>query len=212
MTKPDKFVIGLTGGIASGKSAVADRFTSHGIAIVDTDQLAREVVEPGTAGLSELIEAFGPEVLDGSGRLDRRRLRDMVFSEETARERLNAIVHPRVRELAMQRLAQAASEYALLVVPLLVEGGLAGAVDRILVVDVPEQTQVRRVMARDDVSRQQARSILAAQASREQRLAAADDVIDNDTTLASLHAQVDALHQRYLAMATENTRRHSAFE
>jgi dephospho-CoA kinase len=204
MSSPSKFLVGLTGGIASGKSAVAERLAALGVAVVDTDQLAREVVEPGTDGLRAVVERFGQVILDENGQLDRRRLRDQVFSDPEARADLNAILHPRIGELAMQRVAEARSPYAVLVVPLLVEGRMGDTVDRILVVDVPETTQIRRVMERDAISRDQARAILAAQASREERLARADDVVVNDGTLDALYEQVDALHRHYLDLARSN--------
>jgi len=197
-------VIGLTGGIASGKSAAADRFAAHGVPIIDTDRLARAVVEPGTPGLEAVRRAFGEEVIEPDGRLNRRRLREIVFADEAARDRLNAIVHPLIGELLAQRLAALSTPYAVLVVPLLVEGGLSRQVDRILVIDVPEETQIRRVMNRDDVSREQAMAVLRAQASRQERLARADDVITNGGAIEALHAAVDALHERYLALSRES--------
>lgn len=200
MSRTRKLLVGLTGGIASGKTAVADRLAALGATVVDTDQLAREVVEPGTPGLRAVVDRFGAEVLDDGGELDRRKLRQLVFSDPRARADLNAILHPRIGELSMRRVLAAEGPYAVLVVPLLVEGRMAETVDRILVVDVDEATQIERVMRRDGTSREQARAILAAQASRRQRLEKADDVIVNDGSIAALHAQVDALHRHYLEL------------
>lgn len=201
MASTPKLLIGLTGGIASGKSAVADRLQALGATIVDTDQVSREVVEPGTAGLAAVVERFGRGVLDTNGQLDRRRLREIVFADEQARSALNGILHPRIGERAMQKVRAAAGPYVVLVVPLLVEGGMADLVDRILVIDVPVETQIRRVMHRDGVDREHAESIIAAQANRESRLARADDVIVNDGDLEQLQARVDALHRFYLELA-----------
>lgn len=196
-------VIGLTGGIASGKSAAADRFAAHGVPVIDTDLLAREVVEPGTRGLEAVRRAFGDAVIGPDGALDRRRLRERIFADEEARTRLNAIIHPLIGELIRQRLAALTAPYAILVVPLLVEGGLSRQVDRILVIDVAEDTQIHRVMARDAVSREQAAAVLRAQASRDERLGRADDVITNDGSMEALNAAVDTLHERYLALARQ---------
>ncbi|MBA1146501.1 dephospho-CoA kinase [Ectothiorhodospiraceae bacterium WFHF3C12] len=206
MSRDRKLLIGLTGGIASGKSAVADRLAELGASIVDTDRIARDVVEPGTDGLKAVVARFGRGILDQQGRLDRRRLRERVFADPQARSDLNAILHPRIGAESMQRVARAEGPYVVLVVPLLVEGSMADVVDRVLVIDVPVETQLRRVMARDNIDRDQAQSIMAAQASRETRLQRADDVIVNDGSLADLHEQVDTLHRRYLEMASERTR------
>jgi len=188
--------IALTGGIASGKTAVSDRFAALGIPVIDTDLIAREVVEPGTPGLAAIEREFGPDVISG-GALDRRELRRRIFDDAGARRRLEAILHPRISAEARRRLAEVDAPYAVLVVPLLVESGLFEDADRVLVVDVPEQTQIRRLMARDEMSRAQAEAALAAQASREQRLARADEVIDNTGSLADLAAEVDRLDAVY---------------
>lgn len=196
-------VVGLTGGIGSGKTAVSNAFARLGVPVIDTDVLAREVVRPGQPALAEIAEQFGPQCLDATSALDRSYLRRVVFADPGLRERLEAILHPRIRQALRERLAALAAPYCLVVVPLLVETGMATLVQRILVVDVPESVQVQRVMARDGVNETEARRVLAAQATRAQRLAAADDVIDNSSSdLAALAAQVAFLHQRYLALGS----------
>jgi len=193
--------IGLTGGIASGKSTVAALFAAHGVPVLDTDLIARDVVEPGEAALGEVVAAFGPDILGPDGRLDRPRLRARVFADPDARERLEAILHPAIRAELARRAEAAGGLYQVWVIPLLVEGGQLDRVDRILVVDCPEEIQLARVMARDGGTAEAAQGILAAQASREQRLAAADDVILNDGAEARLVPQVAALDQKYRAIA-----------
>ena len=194
-------VVGLTGGIGSGKTAVSDRFARYGVPIIDTDLLARELVEPGQPALTEIATAFGLDCLDGTGRLDRARLRERVFADASGRRRLEAILHPQIRALSRQRLAQLTAPYSLLVIPLLAETGMTDWIDRVLVVDAPEAERLRRVMARDRTSEEQARRILAAQASREQRLALADEVVENSGDFAALDRQVSTLHQHYLTLA-----------
>lgn len=194
-------VIGLTGGIGSGKTAVSDRFAQHGVPVVDTDQLARELVEPSQPALAEIVAYFGLDCLDDYGQLHRTRLRERVFADSTGRRRLEAILHPRIRKLSQERIAALTAPYCLAVIPLLAETGMTDWLDRILVVDVPEAEQIRRVMARDQIDEIQARRILAAQASRAQRLALADDVIENIGDLEQLDRQIAALHQRYLTWA-----------
>jgi len=192
--------IGLTGGIASGKTTVARHFADLGVPVLDTDQIARDVVEPGQSALGEVVAAFGPEILGPDGRLDRPRLRARVFADPDSRLRLEAILHPAIRAELARRAEAAGGPYQIWVIPLLVEGGQVDRVDRILVVDCPEDVQLARVMARDGGTEASARAILAAQASREQRLAAADDVILNDGTEADLAPQVAALDARYRAL------------
>jgi dephospho-CoA kinase len=194
--------IGLTGGIASGKSTVAQRFTELGIAVIDADVAARAVVEPGTPGLARVVERFGSGILDAEGALDRRALRRLIFDDPSARRDLEAILHPLIRA-DMERSAEAAAgPYIVMAIPLLVEGGgSANRVDRVLVVDVDESLQLQRVMARDGSSPEQARAILASQASRSARLAAADDVLPNSGTVTDVRQAVDLLHQRYLRLA-----------
>lgn len=197
------FRVALTGGIASGKTTVADLFAAHGVPLVDTDVIAREVVEPGQPALAAVAQAFGSDVLDPGGRLDRRRLREIIFSDATARARLEAILHPAIRaEMERQSAAAAqAGPYQMLVIPLLAEGGRRDHVDRVLVVDAPETVQVERLMARDAVTREQAQASLRAQAQRETRLGIADDVVTNTGRLEDLRVQVAALHERYVKLA-----------
>lgn len=198
-------VIGLTGGIASGKSTVANLFAEQfGIDIVDADIVARQVVEKGTPGLAAIHDHFGAAVLNPDATLNRAALRERIFSNENEKMWLNNLLHPLIREKMTQDLRQVHSPYALLVVPLLVENQLQSMADRILVVDVDQATQIQRTMARDEVSEQQVRAILASQASREQRLACADDVIKNDAKNQKLLPQITELHQKYLAISRTN--------
>jgi dephospho-CoA kinase len=193
--------IGLTGGIASGKSTVADMFAELGARVIDTDVIAREVVRPGQPALDEIRIAFGDAMISADGSLNRSAMRKLVFADENARRRLEAILHPRIQEETRRQSNEASGEYQIIVVPLLVESSLKSFVDRILVVDCNEDTQVRRLLARDAESEAQARCMLEAQASREQRLAIADDVITNDGTLGSTRSQVAALHVIYESLA-----------
>ncbi len=193
--------IGLTGGIGSGKTAVSDRFAGYGVPVIDTDVIARELVEPGQPALAEIVAAFGSECLDAVGRLNRAVLRERVFVDDAGRRRLEAILHPRIRALARARVAALNAPYCLLVIPLLAETGMTDLVDRVLVVDVSEAEQIRRVMARDRLDETQARRILAAQASRSQRLALADEVLENSGDFADLAQRVADLHQHYLRTA-----------
>jgi len=193
--------IGLTGGIASGKSTVADLFADLGVVVVDTDIIAREVVLPGQPALEEIREAFGDTVLNADGTLDRTAMRQQIFADDNDRQRLEAILHPRIRQATMQQVGAASGDYLLIVVPLLTESPLKDQVDRILVVDCDEATQIARLLARDAETEEQARRILASQASRGQRLAIADDVIHNDASIAATSSQVSALHDAYMALA-----------
>jgi dephospho-CoA kinase len=193
--------IGLTGGIASGKSTVADLFAELGAVIIDTDRIARDVVAPGQPALNDIIAAFGATVLQPDGSLDRAALRQRIFANDDDRKRLEAITHPRIREAALRRADTAGGPYQLIVVPLLVGSPLRESVDRILVVDCDQDTQIARLMARDADSEAQARRILAAQSSRSERLAIADDVIDNGGTLDETRRQVRALHDFYKMLA-----------
>lgn len=202
MTPPDNLIIGLTGGIGSGKSAAADRFAqAHGIHVVDADIKSRVVVEPGRPALHSIVDRFGDAVLQEDGSLNRAVLRELVFQQAEQRRWLEQLLHPLIRDEIISDLASARSPYALLVSPLLVESGQYQMTQRVLVVDVPEALQIARTIARDDVPEQQVRAILQAQAQRDERLRHADDVITNDRDLAALHEQVDALHQRYLSIA-----------
>jgi dephospho-CoA kinase len=193
--------VGLTGGIASGKSAAATEFAALGVPVIDTDEIARRVTRAGSPALAEVVAAFGPEFLASDGTLDRRRLRAHVFADAAARRRLEAILHPRIEAATLAAAAAAGGPYQVIVVPLLVESGFARHVDRVLVVDAPEEAQRKRLLQRDDEDPQQVERILAAQAGRAARLARADDVISNDADLEHLHAQVRALHARYLEQA-----------
>ena len=193
------YVVGLTGGIGSGKSAAAERFGALGIAVVDADVESRRVVEPGEAALDAIATRFGAEVLDSDGRLDRARLRERVFQDAEQRRWLEQLLHPLINRRMAEQLRDATSPYAVLVNPLM--RGRDPRANRILVIDVPEALQVRRTMARDGVDEAQARAVLAAQIDRRQRRSFADDVIVNDGTLAELRAAVDALHERYLRLA-----------
>lgn len=197
-----RFIVGLTGGIGSGKSAAATLFEELGAAVVDTDAIAHALTAPGGAAIAAIRAAFGDEVIDARGALDRAAMRRKVFADAQAKARLEAILHPMIRAEADRRCAAASAPYVVLVVPLLVEsGGYRSRVQRIAVVDCPEAVQVARVMSRSGLSAAEARAIMAAQAGREQRLAAADDVIDNGGALSALRPQVEALHRRYLEMA-----------
>lgn len=196
------YVVGLTGGIAAGKTAVARRFEALGVPVHDADVAARVVVEPGSEGLAALVEAFGTDVLDPQGRLDRPAMRRRVFSDAQAKRRLEAVIHPRVREWLHQRALAETAPYCLLAIPLLAENiAHYRWLDRVLLVDVAESVQVERLIARDGIDRALAGRMLAQQASRAERLALADDVIDNSGSEAALDARVEALHRRYLALA-----------
>ena len=194
-------VIGLTGGIGTGKSTVARLFAEHGVAVIDADDLAREVVEPGAPAYDEVRDAFGEQVLTATGELDRRRLRQLIFTNQEHRRRLEAIVHPRVYAEMKRRLDEVEGPYAIVVVPLLVESGGSDLVDRILVVDASEEIQIRRTSLRDETPPEAVARILDAQLDRQSRLAAADDVLTNAADEASLDAAVASLHRRYLAEA-----------
>lgn len=196
-------IIGLTGGIGSGKSAVSLRFADrHGIHVVDADLKSRVVVEPGRPALQAIVDRFGDAVVQSSGELDRAALRERVFRDPQERLWLEGLLHPLIREEIVTDLASATSPYALLVSPLLVESGQHRMTDRVLVVDVSEETQLMRTALRDNVPQQQIKAIMQAQASREERLKHAHDIVSNDQDLAALHKQVDALHQQYLKLAT----------
>lgn len=199
-TTPKPFVVGLTGGVASGKSEVARAFQSRGVRVLDTDQLAREVVTPGGRVIREIAEAFGRDVLDDDGGLDRRAMRRRVFEDDTARRRLEAILHPRIAKLLDVRLAEVKDSWCVVAVPLLVEAGWADRVDRILVVDIPPEMQLARLMARDGANEAAARQMMSAQAPREDRLAAAHDVLDNSGDLDDLARLVDRLYLSYEAL------------
>ena len=195
-------VIALTGGIAAGKSAVARRFEALGVPVHDADVAARAVIEPGSSGLAAVVDVFGTQVLDASGRLDRPAMRERVFADPVARRRLEAIIHPRVRQWLHERALAEREPYCLLAIPLLAENiAHYRWVDRVLLVDAPENLQIARLVARDGIDETLARRMLAQQATRAERRALADDVIENDGDEAALDSAVTDLHRRYLALA-----------
>jgi dephospho-CoA kinase len=193
--------IGLTGGIASGKSVASKRFSELGISVVDADDSARAVVAPGTFGLKQVIKRFGRQVLTERGELDRRKLRDVVFADPALRGELEAILHPLIHAHMEKEVEAALGPYVVLAIPLLVEGGSADQFDRTLVIDTDEEVQFQRLIARDATPPSQAKAMLAAQASRAARLKVADDVIHNTGTISELRHAVDQLHERYLKLA-----------
>ncbi|VVE02721.1 dephospho-CoA kinase [Pandoraea aquatica] len=198
------YAIGLTGGIGSGKTTVANLFATHGIAIIDTDAIAHSITAPGGAAMSAIRRDFGDAFVAPDGSLDRTRMREAVFSDNSAKARLEAITHPLIRTECERAAAEAEGPYLIFVVPLLVESGTwRERVQRILVVDCTEETQIARVMSRNRFTREQVQAIMARQASRAQRLAVADDIIDNDTQQAPLAPQVDRLHAAYLQFARQ---------
>lgn len=199
--RAERYVVGITGGIGSGKSAVTDYLETKGVAVVDADKVARLVVEPGTAGLAAIAEIFGEEVLLPGGELDRAALRKVVFDNPDKRKVLEGITHPLIREEIARQLSEAKSPYVVLASPLLLESGQNSFADYVVVVDVPESVQLSRTMARDDNSEELVKSIMAAQLDRETRLSRADTSISNDGTLEELYARVDDLHQELLARA-----------
>lgn len=193
----------MTGGIGSGKSTVCRLFAGLGVPVIDTDAIAHELVSPGQNALTQLAAAFGAEILDQHGRLDRTVLRERVFRDEAMRKRLEAILHPLIRERMQQQLKTLDAPYAILAIPLLVEKGWQGEVDRILVVDADEKQQLQRTVERDHVSAETVRLIMNTQVSRTQRLHAADDIINNNADLDSLTSQVAELHRRYVQLAAD---------
>ena len=204
MTRERPFVIGLTGGIGSGKSAAADEFARRGAAVVDTDAIARELTAPGGAAMPHVRALFGEAFVAPSGAMDREAMRRRVFADPAARQALEGLLHPMIRAESERRIAAARAPYVVHVVPLLVESpDYRGRVDRVLVVDAPEDLQVQRVGARSGLAPQEVRAIIASQASRQARLAAADDLIDNGGDLDALRAQVAALHAKYVALAKQ---------
>lgn len=196
------FSIGLTGGIGCGKSTVANLFAARGATIVDTDEIAHSLTAPNGAAMPALIAEFGAQFADARGALDRARMRELVFSDAGAKRRLEAILHPRIRAATLEAAASATGDYVIFAVPLLVEsGGWTERVNRVLVIDCLESLQVARVMQRNGLSEAQVKAIMATQATRAMRLAAADDVIDNNGNLAALAPQIAALHEVYLAFS-----------
>jgi dephospho-CoA kinase len=198
-----KLIVGLTGGIASGKSAVAAMFAKLGVPLVDTDVVAREVVAPGESGLAAVRAEFGEGVMRDGQELDRAALRSLVFSDETKRRTLEKLLHPLIRARVLRKLEDLPAPYAIVVVPLLVETDFAALVDRILVVDCPETTQLERLIKRDAMPRTEALAMVRTQADRPTRLKAAHDVIDNSGSRDATRRQVEQLHHRYLELATK---------
>jgi len=198
--------VGLTGGIASGKSLVANMFVKLGAELLDADQVAREVVAPGEPVLAAIRDAFGAEVLTSRGELDRAALRKLVFADAGKRRTLDALLHPLIRARLLARLDQVRRPYAIIAVPLLVETDFAALVDRVAVVDCPESLQLERLMRRDGIPRTEAIAMIAAQADRATRLRAAHDVIDNSGDVEATRRQVALLHHRYLELANRATR------
>jgi len=197
-----KFVVGLTGGIGSGKSAAADEFAALGASVVDTDAIARELTDKGGAALADIERRFGAAFLDASGAMNRKKMRDHVFADPAAKQALENLLHPLIREESARRITEASGPYVVHVVPLLLESpGYRDRVDRVLVVDASEQAQLARVRARSGLSADEVRAIMRTQVSRAERLAGADDVIDNSGSLEALRKQVGALHQKYLQFA-----------
>ncbi len=194
------WILGLTGGIGSGKTAVADQFSGLGVHVVDADQAARWVVESGRPALQQIVEHFGEDVLLQSGELDRATLRQRIFDDPAERQWLEKLLHPLIRAEVAQQLALADSSYAIMVSPLLIESGQSRQVGRVLVVDVPESLQIARTTARDQASEEQVRAILSAQVQREERLKHADDVLVNDRDLSWLGVEVERLHRFYLTL------------
>jgi dephospho-CoA kinase len=193
----------LTGGIASGKTAVSNLFAQMGVPVIDTDCIARELVEPGQPALRRIAQEFGTDFLEKTGRLDRRKMRNAVFNDVTLKTRLESILHPLIAAEARRRIRRVEAPYCILVVPLYAESARWAWVDYVLVVDVAESVQFERVMARDGIDRRQAKAILDAQSSRESRLKLADDVIENGGTLDDLRRQVGRLHRKFLVLAEE---------
>ena len=197
-----KFVVGLTGGIGSGKSAAAEEFAKLGATVVDTDVISHELTEKGGAAIADIERLFGSEFLDAAGGMDRKKMRDHVFADPAAKRALEALLHPMIREESARRIAAATGPYVVHVVPLLIESpDYRRRVDRVLVIDCPEQTQLERVRARSALSEAEVRAIMRGQLPRAERLAAADDVIDNHGSRDALRKQVAALHQKYLQFA-----------
>ena len=194
-------VIGLTGGIGSGKSTVAKMFVALGVPVIDMDQIARQVVEPGQTALTQITHEFGTSILDTDGRLNRRKLRELIFDSVENRRSLEAILHPLIRQETQRQISKLDAAYCIVVIPLLLESNQRSLIDRILVVDVPEALQITRTMQRDHVSTSDVQKILAAQVNRSSRLAAADDVIDNSAVLEQVRIRVAELDQQYRSLA-----------
>lgn len=198
-----RYTVALTGGIGSGKSTVADAFSHLGVNVIDADVIARQVVEPGTPALLAIAARFGQQMINDDGTLNRRSLRERIFAHAEDKTWLNALLHPLIQQETRRQMQAASSPYVLWVVPLLVENNLVANANRVLVVDVAKETQIARTILRDRVSREHAERILAAQATREQRLAAADDVIENMGPPDAIASDVARLHEKYLMLASQ---------
>ncbi len=198
-------IIGLTGGIGSGKSTVSKLFAALGVPVIDADVVAREVVAPGEPALAEIVQTFGAHILQQDGTLDRGKLREIIFADPEQRRRLETILHPRIRARMRQQAASVSAPYCIMAIPLLLETGQNAMVHRVLIIDVPQALQVQRACARDGISAAQAQAIIATQVSREERLRRADDILSNDADLAHLEAQVRQLHENYLRLAAAST-------
>jgi dephospho-CoA kinase len=199
------WVVGITGGIGSGKSAVTDRLETHGISVVDADKVARVVVEPGQPALAAIAQHFGADILKPDGTLDRPALRKIVFEDDNARQWLEGVTHPAIRDEISRQLTQASSPYVVLSSPLLLESGQNSFADYVVVVDVPESLQIARTMARDNNDESLVKAIMAAQLPRDKRCAGANEILSNDGTLTQLHAKTDALHLQLLERARSQT-------
>jgi dephospho-CoA kinase len=195
------YVIVLTGGIASGKTSVSDCFSAQGVPVIDTDIIARELVQVGMPAHAKLVTEFGSDFFHPDGSLNRKKMRETIFNDRLVKKRLETILHPAIENEVLDRISQLTEPYCILVIPLYVESKTYKWADRILVTDAPEDIQVDRVMRRDGIDENQARSIVAAQASREERLNVADDVIENSGDLGNLERQVEKFHQKYLRLA-----------
>ena len=200
-----QFIVGLTGGIGSGKTTVANLFAKHGITLVDADIVARQVVQPDSRGLRAISAHFGPTILLPNGELDRAKLREQIFSTPSEREWLNQLLHPMIREEMLTQVANADSTYVILVAPLLFENGLDRLVNRTLLVDISPELQIQRTSERDNVSSEQVNNIINSQWSRADKLAKADDIIDNQGQISALECAVLALHQKYLQLSGNAT-------
>jgi dephospho-CoA kinase len=197
-------VVGLTGGIGSGKTTVANGFSALGVPVIDTDKLARELVEPGQPALDEIISTFGSEAISANGQLDRDYMRQLIFTDNSRKSQLEAILHPRIRQRVRALLADIRSPYCIVVIPLLLETGQMDLVDRILVVDAPEKEQLTRVAARDSLSDNAIKAIIRSQVDRNTRLAAADDIIVNDRGMSELTGHIRKLHRHYMDIAHDH--------
>ncbi|NIO39890.1 MAG: dephospho-CoA kinase [Burkholderiales bacterium] len=195
------FTVGLTGGIGSGKTTISDLFAEQDVDVIDTDEIARGLTEKNQPAVRHIERQFGPGVVASDGSLDRQRMRELAFSDPDARKQLQRILHPLIKAEVQRRLSASKASYALVVVPLLVESGNYDFADRVLVVDCSEEQQIKRVMRRSRLSLEEVNAILATQVSRKERLAAADDVIDNEGEIAALRSQVEILHEKYLTLA-----------